>query len=99
MVGDVSPIAMLTKTEVVSLGRTFAELPQDIIDKPPSGGLTGGSMDEEVLGFSYEVLDRYLICGERPDDETMKKIQHLRDRNRFKLHKPRMFHIEDFPRR
>lgn len=93
MVGDVSPIAMLTKTEVVAIGHTIDYLPNDIVDKPPSGGLTGSLRDEDALGFSYEVLDGYLINGDCPDKDVLEKILQLRGRNRFKLHHPQMFHV------
>ena len=63
---DIMPLGNLVKTEVRELAR-FLDIPQQIIDKPPSAGLWEGQTDEDELGFSYEELDRYLISGEATD--------------------------------
>ena len=39
------------------------DIPQSIIDKPPSAGLWPGQTDEEEMGFSYSDLERYLSEG------------------------------------
>ena len=81
--GDFSPLAHLTVTEVRAIGRALA-LPQVLIDKPPIDGLCGKT-DEENLGFTYDVLDRYIRTGEIEDMEIRKKINRLHRQNLFKL--------------
>jgi NAD+ synthase len=64
---DIMPLGGLVKGQVRELAR-FLDVPQPIIDKPPSAGLWPGQTDEEELGFSYEELDRYLLTGEASGD-------------------------------
>ncbi len=82
-VGDFSPLSDLTVGEVKLVGRA-AGLPEDLIEKVPSDGLCGKS-DEDNLGFSYEVLDRYIRTGEIEDETVREKIDRLHEKNRFKL--------------
>ncbi|MDE7284606.1 MAG: NAD(+) synthase [Lachnospiraceae bacterium] len=82
-VGDFSPLSELTVTEVKLVGRA-AGLPAEFIDKVPTDGLCGKS-DEDNLGFSYEVLDRYIRTGEIEDAVVKEKIDRLHEKNLFKL--------------
>jgi NAD+ synthase len=52
----------------------FLDVPQPIIDKPPSAGLWAGQTDEGELGFSYEELDQYLVTGQA-SSEVRAKIE------------------------
>ncbi|MDD6061503.1 MAG: NAD(+) synthase [Oscillospiraceae bacterium] len=81
--GDFSPLAHLTVTEVRAIGRVLG-LPQVLIDKPPIDGLCGKT-DEENLGFTYDVLDRYIRTGEIEEDAVREKIDRLHRQNLFKL--------------
>ena len=81
-VGDMSPLAMLTKTEVRALARELG-LPDLLVNKVPTDGLCGKT-DEEVFGFTYEVLDKYLREGVVDDMETYEKIDSLHQKNLFK---------------
>jgi len=63
---DIMPLGNLVKGQVRELAR-FLDIPQPIIDKPPSAGLWPGQTDEDEMGISYEELDRYLLTGEAPD--------------------------------
>jgi len=60
------PIADLYKTQVRQLARHM-QVPQRIIDKPPSADLWQGQSDEQELGFTYEQADQvlYLLVDER----------------------------------
>ena len=93
-VGDVCPLAMLTKTEVREIGHTFSQIPKDLIDKAPADGLTGKT-DEDNFGFSYEVLDQYLTNGVCFDQDALEKILQMRGKNRFKLYEPAKFYPND----
>lgn len=81
--GDFAPLSDLTVTEVKLVGRA-AGLPDELIEKVPSDGLCGKS-DEEHLGFSYEMLDRYIRTGEIKDAAVKEKIDELHEKNGFKL--------------
>jgi len=58
-VADAQPIAPLLKTQVRQLAR-YLEVPQPIIDKPPTADLMPGIDDETAFGMTYDVLDRVL---------------------------------------
>lgn len=81
--GDFSPLSNLTVTEVKQVGRVLG-LPSLFVDKVPSDGLCGKS-DEDNLGFSYDVLDRYIRTGEIEDLSIKERIDSLHKRNLFKL--------------
>ena len=81
--GDVSLLGKLTVQEVKALGREMG-LPENLVEKTPSDGLCGSS-DEQKLGFSYAVLDRYIREGYCEDPVIREKIDELHRANRFKL--------------
>lgn len=81
--GDFSPLARLTVAEVKAVGRELS-LPAKLIDKLPEDGLTGLS-DEDNLGFSYDVLDKYLREGICEDSIIKEKIDKLHKINKHKL--------------
>ncbi|MCL2718630.1 MAG: NAD(+) synthase [Lachnospiraceae bacterium] len=86
--GDVSPFSLLTMTEVKAVGRELG-LPTRFIDKVPADGLCGKT-DEENLGFTYEMLDKYIRIGVCEDFEIKAKIDRLHEMN---LHKVRMMPV------
>ncbi len=81
--GDFSPLANITVTEARQIGEALG-LPHNLIYKTPSDGLSGKS-DEEKIGFTYDVLDRYIRTGVCDDDEVKEKIDRMNRMNRFKL--------------
>ena len=81
--GDFSPLSNLTVTEIKQIGRALG-LPDDLIDKVPSDGLCGKT-DEDNLGFTYDVLDKYIRTGEIEDKEVKKRIDTMHEKNLFKL--------------
>ena len=81
--GDFSPLCMLTVTEVKELGHLLG-LPAELVEKTPIDGLCGKT-DEENLGFSYGVLDRYIRTGEIDDPATREVIDRRHKANLFKL--------------
>lgn len=81
--GDFSPLSQLTVTEVKEIGRVLG-LPAELVDKTPSDGLCGKT-DEDNLGFTYEVLDRYIRTGEIDDEDIKNKIDDMHEKNLFKL--------------
>lgn len=81
--GDFSPLSFLTVQEVKAIGRELG-LPENLVDKVPSDGLTGKT-DEMNLGFTYATLDKYIRYGICEDEELKKKIDERHRRNLFKL--------------
>lgn len=92
--GDFAPLANLTVEEVKAIGRELG-LPEELIEKVPIDGLCGKT-DEENLGFTYDVLDRYIRTGEIDDLEVKKKIDYLHKKNAFKLKEmPKFKYVSD----
>lgn len=60
---DIQILGDLLKKEVFELAR-YLEIPEEIIEKAPSGGLWIGQTDETEMGISYADLDNYLESGE-----------------------------------
>lgn len=81
--GDFSPLSRLTVQEVKAIGRELG-LPSMFVDKTPIDGLQPKT-DEENLGFTYAVLDRYIRTGEIDDIATKERIDRLHRINQFKL--------------
>ena len=88
-VGDMAPIARFTVNEVIAIGR-YLGLPEKFITKVPSDGLCGKT-DEDNLGFSYSILDKYIRTGVCEDEEIKEKIDERVKKNRFKLELMKMF--------
>ena len=82
-VGDFSPCSHFTVDEVKQIGRLLG-LPAELVDKAPSDGLCGKT-DEDNLGFTYAVLDRYIRTGEIDDPVSKERIDRLHRINLFKL--------------
>lgn len=82
-VGDFSPLSALTVTEVLQIGDELG-LPKELVHKTPSDGLCGKT-DEDNLGFTYAVLDKYIRTGEIEDKEIKEKIDEMHEKNKFKL--------------
>lgn len=81
--GDFSPLGGLTVAEVIAVGKEIG-LPVDLVEKTPSDGLCGKS-DEDNLGFTYAVLDKYIRTGVCEDPRTKALIDRKHEMNLFKL--------------
>ena len=81
--GDFSPLGGLTVQEVKAIGKELG-LPIELVEKTPSDGLTNKS-DEDNLGFTYAVLDKYIRTGVCEDPDTKARIDYKHATNLFKL--------------
>ncbi len=81
--GDFAPLGKLTVQEVKAIG-TYLNLPMNLVEKVPSDGLTSRT-DEDNLGFTYAVLDKYIRTGVCDDADTKARIDRLHVMNEFKL--------------
>lgn len=86
--GDFSVLGKYTVREVKAIGRAMKYIPTEYIDKTPEDGMCGRS-DETNLGFSYDVLDDFLLDGIHPDFEILHRINALHKNSLHKdLHLP-----------
>lgn len=81
---DINPLGMLTKNEVRILARAL-DIPQEIIDKPPSAGLYEGQTDESEFGFSYNEIDSYILKGTSGNKTVDALIKKRMDASRHKI--------------
>ena len=81
--GDFAPLGRLTVQEVKAIGK-YLGLPENLVEKVPSDGLTDRT-DEDNLGFTYAMLDKYIRTGVCEDEEKKARIDRLHVLNEFKL--------------
>ena len=81
--GDFSPLSKLTVEEVKAIGHELG-LPENLVEKTPIDGLCDKT-DEDNLGFTYAVLDKYIRTGICEDEEIKKLIDRKHELNKFKL--------------
>jgi NAD+ synthase len=60
MAAALNPLGDLYKTQLRQLARAM-QLPEGVIDKPPSADLWAGQTDEAELGMTYEEVDKLLF--------------------------------------
>ena len=80
LAGDFAILKDYCVREVLEIGDNLEELPYHLVHKAPGDGMTGLT-DEDNMGFSYDVLDSYLLDGIIPDYDTWRKIQERHKRN------------------
>lgn len=83
---DCVPIANLTKGDVRKWAKHVG-VPTEIIEKPPSAGLWEGQTDEQEMGTTYDMVDRYLDKKEIPQKDR-EIIERLHKRSHHKRHMP-----------
>ena len=81
--GDFAILADFTVSEVLQIGDALG-IPKNLVRKAPSDGLSGMT-DEDKIGFTYAVLDRYILEGVCEDEEIRKKIDRMHVLNLHKL--------------
>ena len=89
--GDFSPLSNLTVQEIKKLGKEL-NLPTELIEKTPIDGLCGQT-DEDKLGFTYEILDKYIREGICEDKLIQEKIEKMNKLNTHKLLPMPTFHF------
>jgi NAD+ synthase len=67
---DFCPLGFMTKSEVYNLANAL-DVPQAIINKPPSADLWDGQTDEAELGFSYKQIDEWILYGGGNDEVSL----------------------------
>lgn len=69
----IHPIIEFYKSEVIAFAKYF-NIPREIINTPPKGGLASGRTDEQELGFTYQQFEDYEL-GLKLPNEVYKRIQ------------------------
>jgi NAD+ synthase len=83
---DILPLGNLVKKEVRELAR-YLQVPLEIIEKPPSAGLWDGQTDEGEMGFTYAMLDEYILTGQAPE-AVKKRIEQMHATSQHKCATP-----------
>jgi NAD+ synthase len=75
MAHALNPLGDLYKTQVFAMARAL-DLPQRVVEKPPSADLWEGQSDEQELGFQYAVVDMllYHLVDERRTREELRAL-------------------------
>ncbi len=94
---DIEPLRQLYKTQIYELAK-YLQVPQGIIEKPPSANLWENQTDEDELGFSYVEADPvlYLYFDKKVSVEDIqkqgfkdaKKIIDFAEKNSYKHNAP-----------
>ncbi|RAK17297.1 NAD+ synthase [Anoxybacillus vitaminiphilus] len=79
---DLVPLIHFTKGEVREMARILG-VPEEIITKAPSAGLWEGQTDENEMGTTYEMIDKYLK-GEEIPEKDRQIIERLHNRSHHK---------------
>lgn len=82
---DIGVINDFTVDEVIALGE-YLEVPDKVLYKTPSDGLSGMS-DEDKLGVKYYEIAK-VINGEEVEEETKNKIMKLHNNSLHKFNTP-----------
>ncbi len=95
---DLLPIGDLTKTQVRKLAEQL-QIPQRIIDRPPSAGLWKEQTDEEEMKIRYKDLDKIITALEEGKEPKANKsqvsyVKGMIARSKHKRCPPPIFHLE-----
>ncbi|WP_243290680.1 NAD(+) synthase [Bacillus sp. FJAT-47783] len=82
---DLVPLVHFTKGEVRELAKTLG-VPDEVIHKAPSAGLWEGQTDENEMGTTYDMIDKYLKGEEVPEyDRQIIENMHKRSEHKRRL--------------
>ena len=80
LAGDFAILRDYYVRDVYAIGDVLTELPYELVHKTPGDGMSGKT-DEDNMGFTYEVLDAYLLDFVNPDYDTLRNIEERHKRN------------------
>ena len=90
---DFNPIANFTALEVLEMGK-YLGVPDKIINKAPSDGLSGKS-DEEKMNVTYKQIEEYIETGKTDSKDAMGIIKKM---NEFSKHKRSLVPVYEIDR-
>lgn len=83
LAGDFALFSSYHVRDVISIGLSMPEIPEYLVRKTPEDGMCGQN-DESNLGFSYKVLDNYILDKKYPSVDIVHKIETRHNNNRHK---------------
>ena len=83
LAGDYAILRDYHVEEVYAIGDALEELPAHLVHKAPADGMSDKT-DEDNMGFTYAVLDDYLLRGITPPADVLDNIVKRHNRNRHK---------------
>lgn len=83
LAGDFAILRDYYVRDVYAIGDVLTELPYELVHKAPGDGMSGKT-DEDNMGFTYEILDAYLLDFVNPDYDTLRNIEERHKRNMHK---------------
>ena len=86
LAGDFSLLQEFTVSEVYAMGDALG-LPEHLVHKTPSDGMSGKT-DEEKIGLSYELIDKYI--RNRTVPESMEDYERLMNLRKSANHKRKL---------
>jgi NAD+ synthase len=93
---DLLPLGSLYKHQVRDLAREI-DVPERIIERPPSAGLWAGQTDEDEMGITYEELDGILAALDAGQDtsafnpDTVQQVKRMMASSSHKRSMPPIF--------
>jgi NAD+ synthase len=79
---DLVPLVHFTKGEVREMTKVLG-VPDEVLHKTPSAGLWEGQTDENEMGITYNMIDKYLKGEEVPEKDRL-IIERLHARSEHK---------------
>jgi NAD+ synthase len=89
---DFEPIGGLYKCEVREIAKKL-NIPEEIINKPPSAGLWEGQTDEDEIGMTYDIMDEIIYRIDHNlslNDIDKKDVEKVKERMNTSKHKNNM---------
>lgn len=86
---DLFPLAALVKRDIWEMAKHL-NIPDVIIEKPPTAGLWEDQTDEEEMGFDYNILDDYILNKTGPKS-IIGKIERMNKVSEHKRNFPPIF--------
>lgn len=89
---DLVPLVNFTKGEVREMAKVLG-VPKEVIEKAPSAGLWEGQTDENEMGTTYEMIDKYLKGKAVPDKDkqVIERMHRISEHKRNLAAKPPKF--------
>ena len=104
LAGDFSIFRDYYVREILEIGDAL-RLPAELVHKAPGDGMSGKT-DADNMGFTYDVLDAYLLDDETPSYDVLRNIKERHNRNKHKslnipyirnVTRRRNYDVEEYP--
>ena len=83
LAGDFALFTELTVREIYAIGDYLLELPDELVHKAPTDGMSGKT-NEDNTGIPYNAIDDFLLEGKHPSMEVYEKMISAYKRNTHK---------------